>query len=71
MDKEPVTPEWVAAKVENIKRLTSDPETAHICEDQLWEAVLYVIAEGECADPKACAIAALRTKEIDFPRWCA
>lgn len=71
MDKEPVTPEWVAGEVAHIRECAEDPEAAHGLEDDLHKAVLYAIAEGECAGPQACAVAALKTLEVDFPRWRA
>jgi hypothetical protein len=46
-----------------------DPEGLHSCEDDLYRAVLTAIAMGTCDDPKACAAAALKTQNADFPRW--
>lgn len=47
------------------------PDAAHCAEDGLHQDVLRAIADGECADPAACAAAALATLKISFARWCA
>ena len=50
----------------------SDPESAHSHEDRLYEAVLTAIATGAgAASPAALCVAALQTKRLNFPRWCA
>lgn len=61
----------VRAAVEEIRAGADDAEGAHSAEDELWEEVLRAIAADACPDPKAWATEALKTKEIDFPRWCA
>jgi hypothetical protein len=66
-----VTVEWVRAKVAEIANGDYDPEGMHSDEDELHEIVLRAIAGGTCADPAACAAAALETYKLDFPRWCA
>ena len=48
-----------------------DNEAAHAIEDGLHQSVLRAIAEGRCADPAACAAAALETRRIEFARWYA
>jgi hypothetical protein len=45
-------------------------EVAHGEEDRLWEDVLEAIADGH-EQPRALAIAALSTCELDFARWYA
>ncbi len=47
-----------------------DDEAAHSEEDKLREQVLEAIVEGS-PDPVALAKVALKTREIDFARWCA
>lgn len=51
----------------------NDPERAHSLERSLWEWVLERIAEGECNGNivKACALEALQTREVKFPRRVA
>lgn len=47
-----------------------DPECAHDNEDELYQKVLEEVAKG---NPRARKMAelALKTKQLDFPRWCA
>ena len=61
----------VAERVEKIRAMACDDETAHSAEDTLHQDVLSAIAEGRCANPQSCARAALKTLEINFARWCA
>lgn len=53
-----------------INNAKSDSELAHSNEDLLYWSVLDAVANG---NPNAVEMAkeALKTKEIDFPRWCA
>lgn len=53
---------------DNIKGV--DPECAHDNEDELYQKVLEEVAKG---NPRARKMAelALKTKQLDFPRWCA
>lgn len=57
--------------VKEIKEEQSDPEVAHLLEDNLYEQVLTEIAFGNCSDPKSFAKEALNTKNISFRRWYA
>jgi hypothetical protein len=66
-----ITPEWVEAQVENIRKKRADDELAHMLEDALYRNVLHAIAEGRAKDPSACAAAALESDAIEFSRWCA
>lgn len=61
----------VEKALRRIKRIRADDETAHMDEDDLHVEVLEAIAAGECADPVALAREALKSREIDFARWCA
>jgi hypothetical protein len=45
-----------------------DAESAHLAEDGLYVWVLRAIADGECADPAACATAALMANAVRFAR---
>lgn len=58
----------VRERVEAIRAQADDPEVAHVMEDRLWFEVLSVMAQWD-----GCEIAAeaLKTREIEFPRWCA
>jgi hypothetical protein len=66
-----LTLDEVTDEVERIREIADDDEVAHNKEDALHQKVLKAIAAAECADPAACAAAALRTLEIEFSRWCA
>ena len=65
-----MTPEDVRNRVATIDNIRHDHEAAHATEDDLYRDVLERIAEGT---PQAAELAeeALRTKDIDFARWCA
>ncbi len=57
--------------VDDIRALAeSDRDWAcHEVEDSLYAAVLYAISSGQVTDVVAVALAALETKELDFPRY--
>lgn len=57
--------------VKEIKEEQSDPEVAHLLEDNLYEQVLNEIAFGKCSNSKKIAKEALKTKDIPFKRWYA
>lgn len=60
----------VLDEVERIKEIAGDDEMAHSAEDELHQDVLKFIALGQDENGKL-AQAALKTKEIEFSRWCA
>jgi hypothetical protein len=66
-----MTVEEVEAEVARIRAIAGDDEAAHGAEDDLWENVLRSIASGETTQPAEIAAAALKTKTIEFARWCA
>lgn len=61
----------VLARVDKVRAIADDDEAAHQLEDELYIDVLTAIAKGACADPAACARAALLVQEIQFSRWYA
>jgi len=65
-----VTPADVRLRVAAIEAAHDDYEMAHSDEDSLHHDVLRAIAAGA---PNAAELAAeaLRTLELDFPRYCA
>lgn len=65
-----MTVEEVLSLVAEIASVADDAEVAHDREDGLWASVLTAIADGS-ADPAGLARAALKTQDLDFPRWCA
>lgn len=65
-----LTVEDVEKRVAQIASVASDDEVAHIKEDGLWLEVLHVIAQGSPLS-RELATAALKTRELDFARWCA
>ena len=56
--------------VKQISDVQSDDEMAHENEDELYEAVLKEIVKGN-PEARSMAAGALKTKLIDFARWCA
>lgn len=75
----PLTVEWVEMQIAKMARFSGrlnsegkrdryDDERLHVAEDQIYHTVLRAISEGRCADPKGCAIAALKTDDMDFTR---
>jgi len=65
-----LTLQEIEAAVQNIVDLSWDPEVAHSREDDLYESVLRFIASGQ-SDAAPLAAAVLKTKDIEFTRWCA
>ena len=61
----------VRAKVGKIAEEMHDDESAHGMEDGLWELVLKTVATGNTDDPQGICNEALKTKRLDFSRWCA
>ena len=68
MSKMEVT-DYVAKKLDVIKILKHDPELGHPEEKRLWETVLRLAGDGY--DVQDAANGALKSNEIDFPRWFA
>lgn len=66
-----ITPEDVQERIEQIRAVARDDETAHSNEDELHQGVLRAIAEGRAEDARLCAFIALSTREIEFCRRCA
>lgn len=67
----PLTLDDVLRRVDAIRKMVGDDESAHSEEDDLHRDVLQAIADGRCDEPRACAAAALKTCELDFARWYA
>lgn len=65
-----MTLKMVKTEVKNIRTVRLDSEDAHAKEDQLYQAVLKEIALGH-VQAQSLAIAALKTRQIKFERWCA
>jgi len=61
----------IIKRLEHIQAVASDDEAAHSKEDELHQAVLDAIANGECELPSVAARIALETLKIKFCRWCA
>ena len=59
--------DFVDEKLQLIKSLEHDPDRAHGEERVLWEIILRRAADGY--DVKDAAKEALKTTEINFPRW--
>lgn len=66
-----MTLDEVKTRVESIRRRRGDDEGAHGMEDDLYCDVLQAIADGTHEDdPSVLAAEALKTRKIDFARWC-
>ena len=59
--------EIVTKRLEKIRNRVEDPECAHYKEKELWQEVLEWAAAGR--DVQSAAQEALKTTEINFPRW--
>lgn len=57
--------------VDSIKDSRRDFEAAHVLEDELYLKILRGIAAGTCEDPQQVAKEAIKTQDINFPRYCA
>lgn len=66
-----ITTTDVRHRVAEIEAKTHDPEVAASLEHALWVDVLTTIARPGCVTSGALARAALKTRDIDFPRWRA
>lgn len=64
----------VKERVEKIAAMRDDPEAAHSEEDALYAELLASAGLGTpetIEHMQELAAEALRTKDMDFPRWCA
>ncbi|PJI12380.1 hypothetical protein CTV96_09540 [Bacillus altitudinis] len=59
----------VQERIEVIRQIALDDEVAHGMEDELYIDVLEAIANG-ADNPEKLASEALKTKDIEFYRWC-
>lgn len=66
-----MTPELANALFRLVAATSADDEVAHGLEDDACSHVLRAIAEGRCDRPAECAAEVLKTKALDFSRWCA
>jgi len=67
-----LTVEDVNKRVQEVADNTGDPEVAHSMEDALLWEVLEEISEGKHPlNAAEIAQAALKTRKMGFPRWCA
>jgi len=65
-----MTLEEVKIRTANIAASQFDDEAAHSMEDDLYEDIIRSIAAGLCDDPIAVCTEAIKTKTIEFARWC-
>ena len=66
-----MTIEEVQNCVQDIASIAGDPEDQHELEDKLHVDVLKQVAASGDQILSALAKEALKTQDIDFPRWCA
>lgn len=57
-------------RVQDIRDMASDDESAHSAEDQLYADFVRYVASQE-GPHRAIAEEILKTEKIDFSRWCA
>lgn len=65
-----ITVEEARARVEAIRAIAGDDESAHAAEDALRHEVLQAIMNG-ADNARALAAVACSTEAIQFCRWCA
>lgn len=66
-----MTIEEVQKRLDSVKDMSGDYEVAHDEEDDLHRDVLAAISNGHFGEASEWASIALRTENIDFPRYCA
>ena len=68
-----MTLEEIKKRVEYIREIKGDDESAHSHEDKLYEDFIrFCETPGDAlANVPLMAQEVLKTKEIDFARWCA
>ena len=66
-----LTPEAIRAWVAVIAGMANDPEAAHSEEDEMKDCVLRAIENGSAGGDAECAAEALKSCDLDFPRWYA
>lgn len=65
-----LTVKYVEEMLDRIKGSADDPEIAHSFEDDLAWNVLFSIAANPLG-AQELAKAAIKSQDIEFPRWCA
>ncbi len=60
----------IQKRLEEIRACIDDPENAHSLENDLFLDVLEAISNGS-SNAQELAEAALKSTELEFPRWCA
>jgi lipase chaperone LimK len=67
-----MTTEEIEKRLEQIKNMAGDDESAHGAEDDLYrEFIAYVASLDSLPSLSAKAKLILTTKDINFARWCA
>ena len=64
-----IDPAWVEGVVRHIREVSDDAARAHSLEDWLHQVVLHRMASGDCRGHSACAMEAIQTLHLKFPRW--
>ena len=63
--------EYIKSRVMDIDKSKDDDELAHALEDRLRNEYITYIAESGIEEISEMAKEVLKTKDIDFARWCA
>lgn len=66
-----MTIETIREQVGAIRAVRDDDERAHSKEDELYEAFVRHVAAGPPSEVTMLAKEVLKTKKIEFSRWCA
>lgn len=63
--------EQIKAEVAHIESIKWDDEVAHSLEDNLHLKFIGFVAQSGPPELAAMALEVLKTKDMDFARWCA
>ena len=66
-----MTLDFIEQIISTIIEYQEDPEVAHAYEDRLYRDFVRFIAVKAPQEYAHLAAAILRTRTLDFPRWCA
>lgn len=66
-----ITPQMVDFVVLRIEGIKTDEEHSHNLEDALHFELLRAISEGRCTNSVLASKIAIKTHQIDFPRYTA
>ena len=62
---------YIQSAVKNIEKVKGDAEVAHSMEDEMYRMFVEWVSNTGTVEQTQMAKELLKTKEINFPRWCA